>query len=103
AAIPNEKYRPDVYARAPRESDALLDIKRAKARRIVIDGAHAGHYFLEDARGVRLADFHNGENQRVEILRPTQTGRLYLRRVDDDKEFSLEPGPEVVALADLSP
>jgi hypothetical protein len=102
AAVPNEKYRPDVYARAPKATDALLDIRSARGRRLVIDGAHAGHYFLEDANGVRLADVHNAPGQSLSLVRPGPNGPIYLRRVDDDKEFVLDAGPEILALADLS-
>src|SRR5262249_16818720 len=87
AAVPNEKYRPDAYARAPKTTDALLDIRSARGRRLVIDGAHAGHYFLEDANGVRLADVHNAPGQSLSLVRPGPNGPIYLRRVDDDKEF----------------
>jgi hypothetical protein len=103
AAVPNEKYRPDVFARAPKTSDALLDVRAAKGRRLVIDGAHAAHYYLEDANGVRLADVHNAEGQSLSLVRPGPTGPIYVRRVDDDKEYVLDAAPEVLALADLTP
>ncbi len=102
AAVPNEKYRPDVYARPPHASEALLDITAARGRKLVIDGAHAGHYFLEDANGVRLADVHNAPGQTLSLVRPGPNGPVYLRRVDDDKEFVLDSAPEVLALADLT-
>lgn len=102
SAIPNERYRPDLHARAPRGGDLLLDLRRANGRRIEIDGKHAGHYYLEDARGVRIADVHNSANQSVSLIRPAPTGRAYLRHVDDDRELVIEPHPDVVAIADLN-
>jgi hypothetical protein len=102
AAVPNERYRPDVYARAPRGSDTLLDIRSGLRRRLVIDGKRAGHYFLEDARGVRVADVHNGPGQTLSLVRPGPTIPVYLRRAEDDREFLVSPAPEVLALADLS-
>jgi hypothetical protein len=102
AAIPNERYRPDVFALAPRGSDALLDIREGLKRRLEVDGRHAAHYLLEDARGVRLADFHNAPGQGVSLVRPSPSLRLYLRNVDEEHEYVVDPLPEVVALADLT-
>ena len=93
SAIPNERFRPDLHARAPRGGDLLLDLRRANGRRIDIDGKHAGHYYLEDARGVRIADIHNAPDQNLSILRPAPNGRVYLRNVDDDTEMVIEPRP----------
>src|SRR6185295_8048974 len=59
-------------------------------------------YYLEDSRGIRFADFHNGDDQRGYLLRPLSAGRLYLRRTSDDAEFVIPSSPQVVALADLS-
>ena len=102
AAVPNERYRPDVYARAPRGSDTLLDIQSGLQRRLVIEGKHAAHYYLEDARGVRIADVHNAPGQTLSLVRPGPAIPVYLRRADDEREFLVAPAPEVVALADLA-
>ncbi len=102
AAVPNERYRPDVYARAPLGSDALLDIRGGLRRRLVIDGKRAGHYYLEDARGVRVADVHNASGQTLSLVRPGPAIPIYLRRAEDDREFLVAPAPEVVALSDLA-
>jgi hypothetical protein len=106
ATVPNERYRPDVHARAPRGDGTLLDVRRARGRRLEIDGRHAGHYYLEDWRGVRVADVHNADGQDLSLIRPAPGGRVYLRRVDDDKEFVVPAGSsptDVITLADLSP
>ena len=63
--------------------------------------AHAAHYWLEDSRGVRLLDVHNGDGQAVHIVRPSPDGPIYVRRADDDTEFVLPRSPDVVSLADL--
>ncbi len=102
AAVPNEKYRPDVYARAPQGSDTLLDIRNGLQRRLVIEGKHAGHYILEDARGVRVADVHNAPGQTLSLVRPGPTIPIYLRTANDDREYLVSPGPQVLALADLA-
>lgn len=102
AAIPNERFRPEVWARPPRGSERLVDLAPGMGRRLTIDGAHGGRYLLEDHRGVRLADFHPAEGQAIQVLRPaTQGGRLYLRRLADDREYALPTDPDVVALTDL--
>ncbi len=106
ASVPNEKYRPDVHTRAPGSGDALLDLRRVRGRRLEIDGTHAGHYLLEDARGVRIADVHNAAGQTLSLVRPPPSGRVFLRRVDDDTELvvdSPDPLDDVVRVADLTP
>lgn len=101
-AIPNERFRPDVHIKAPADSDTLLDLRRGLGRRLDVDGAHAAHYWIEDERGVRLLDFHNGAGQAVHLVRPPPTGHVYLRREDDeDAEFTIPASPPVIELADL--
>jgi hypothetical protein len=103
AAIPNERFRPQVHARAPKDNDSLLAIGHRLGRRLEIDGQHAGHYVVEDARGVRLAETHTSPGTTVRLIRPAPSGREYVRRLDDDTEFVLPPDREIVALADLAP
>lgn len=100
-SIPNEKFRPEVHTRAPAGADALVDLRAARGRRLTIDGTHAGHYYLEDARGVRLADVHNTRGTDLYLVRPAPTGRAYLRRTSDDLELALPPGDEAVNVAAL--
>jgi hypothetical protein len=104
APIPNERFRPDVYARPPRSGSALVDLRGALHRRIEIDGSLGAHYLLEDERGVRILDFHNGGGQKVALVRPAVAGDLFLRRLDDSREYRLAAGaPDVVAIAGMSP
>jgi hypothetical protein len=104
AAIPNERYRPDVFARAPRAASALVDLRGGPGRYLQVDAsAEGGHYLFEDTRGVRLADFHNGHGHALSLLLPSGAGALYLRRTSDDQEFEIPPAPDVINLADLSP
>ncbi len=102
ASIPNERFRPEVHARPPRDSDVLVDVREGLARRIDIDGAHPGHYLLEDGRGVRLLDLHNSPGQAVHLVRPAPGGTTYLTRVDTPQEFAIPAVPDVVALASLT-
>lgn len=101
AAVPNERFRPDVHAKPPRGGGELLDLRSARSRRIEIDGRHAAHYFLEDARGVRVLDVHNAPGQTLAVVRPPPTSALFLRRVDDDRELAVPHSEDVVAVADL--
>lgn len=103
AAIPNERFRPDVHAKAPADSETLLDIRHGLSRHLDFDGAHAAHYWMEDELGVRLLDFHNAPGQRVRLVRPAPSGRVYLRRQDDDAEFTVPAWPDSIAFADLQP
>jgi len=103
ASIPNERYRPDIHARSPHGGDVLIDLRHVSGRRLEIDGKHAGRYFLEDSRGVRIADIHTAEGQSLSLLRPAPAGRTYLRRLGDGKEFIIESKNEIIALADLKP
>ncbi|MDP9034590.1 MAG: caspase family protein [Myxococcota bacterium] len=100
-AIPNERFRPNVHARPPQQSDTLLDLRHGLRRRLDIDGMHAGHYWIEDSRGVRLLDIHNGTDRTAHLLRPAPSGPVYVRRVADDAEFSIPLGADVVSLAEL--
>jgi hypothetical protein len=102
AAIANEKYRSEVFAHPPKNTDILMDLRNRTSARVDLRGARSDHYYLEDSRGIRFADFHNGEDQHAYLLRPLSAGRLYLRRSSDDSEFVIPSTPQVVALADLS-
>jgi len=103
--IPNERFRPDVYAKEPASGRNLLDLRTGLARRLELDGEHPGHYFIEDARGVRLADFHNARGQLLHVMRPPGAGPLYLRRLggqaEGDLEYVMDAAPAVLRLGDL--
>lgn len=99
-AIANEKYRPDVYVLPPRSTQTLLRL--SSTRQLVIDGARAAHYLLEDGRGVRVADVHNQMGETVRLVLP-DAARLYLRRTGDSTEFELPNQARVVELAALAP
>jgi len=102
AAIPNERFRPDVYARPPHGTDRLLDLRDALHRRVEIDGKRAGHYTLEDDLGVRVLDFHNAADQSVAIVRPAGHRDLFLRQVDNNQEYRLvADAKDVLTIEDL--
>ena len=102
ASIANEKYRSEVYARPPKDTEILMDLRNRLGARLDVRGARSDHYFLEDSRGIRFADFHNDVNQQAYLLKPLSAGRLYLRRTSDDVEYVIPSSPQVVALASLT-
>jgi hypothetical protein len=102
AAIANQRFRPEVYARPPSGSGTLVELGEGLKRRIEVDGGAAAHYVLEDHLGVYLAEFHNAPDERVALVRSAQSGRLYLGRAADGKEYVIEPELETVSTRTLA-
>jgi hypothetical protein len=103
AAIPNERLRPDVFARPPQGSAQLIDLRPGLGRTLVLGPeARAGHYLLEDRAGNRLLDFHNAPGRPVRILRPGQDP-VFLRHVQTGNEYQVGAGEGEVQIAQLSP
>ena len=100
-AIPNERYRPEVFWRPPRGDAALVDLRGALARRVEIPATDHGRYFLEDPQGVRLADFHNGRSLPLRVIRPGQAPHLYLHRARDHREFVLQADAPVLRTSEM--
>lgn len=106
AGIANERFRPDVHARAPAAGDpVLVDVRKAQAKRIEIDGRHAGHYIVEDSKGVRHAELHSAPGQAISLVRPSDD-KLYILRAGAaagaaEREYAVSPDAEIVALASL--
>lgn len=102
ADIVNERFRPQIVARAPAGDDTLLDLRRRRGRELRIEGQEAAaHYLLEDVQGVRLLDFHGTAQTPVHLIRPAVVGPLYLRRLADGAERTIPPGDQVVHLETL--
>jgi hypothetical protein len=104
--IPNDRFRPDVYAREPATGQVLLDLRAGLARCLELDGGHPGHYFIEDTRGVRLADFNSARGQPLHVIRLAADGPLYLRKLSEqsngaDVEYVLDAAPAVLRFEDL--
>jgi hypothetical protein len=98
-SVPNELFRPEVFARPPPGGGVtLLDLRPALGARIEVDSPRPGHRYLEDPAGVRWADFHNAGTLR--LLRPV-AGRLYLRRAAGDREQVVPEGSGVVRTSQL--
>ncbi|HVJ20273.1 MAG TPA: caspase family protein [Polyangiaceae bacterium] len=103
ASVANERYRPDVYVRPPKNTDVLVDLSPKLGARIDFSGARGDHHLLEDERGVRYADFHNDGGKAGYLLKPRTGGKLYLRRLSDENEVVVPLAPAVVTVAELAP
>jgi hypothetical protein len=101
ASVPNDRFRPDVYVKQPTSGPAIMDLRPGLARRLELTGAHPGHYLVEDARGVRIADFHNAAGQSLHLIRPANTTQMFLRRVGDGVEYVMDTAPPVLRFEDL--
>jgi hypothetical protein len=103
AAIANERFRPQVLARPPRDGDLLLDLRARRETELRFGAADErdAHYLLEDAQGVRLLDFHPTAAAPVHLVRPSGQGALYLRRVADGAERLVPRADGVVQLDQL--
>lgn len=100
--IVNDRFRPHVFARAPRDGGVLLDLRARRDRGLRFDGAEVGaHYLLEDAGGVRLLDFHGSSSTPVQLVRPVGEGPLYLRRLADGTERVVPQAEGIVRLSAL--
>jgi hypothetical protein len=99
AAIPNERFRPDVYARPPTSTAQFLDLRASLARHVVLPPGR--HYILESGAGVRVAELHNAAPAR--LLRPMLLQPLFVRAPEGDEEFLLSAAPDVIDLATLKP
>ena len=104
-AIPNERFRPEIYEKPPVSAAQLIDLRGVSGRRLRLDAtAKDDHYLLEDGLGRRLADFHNASGHELRMLLPSGGQDLYLKRVGvNETEFAIPATPDMVSLADLSP
>lgn len=101
AAIPNERFRPDLYARPPAASELLLDLRPAIERHVIVPGG--AHFVLESADGVRLADLHGTAGRTLRVGRPRLAPPLYLREAGSALEFQIPAAPDGIALSMLEP
>jgi len=102
ADVTNERFRPQVFARAPSDSDLLVDLRGRAEHELRFEGPLANaHYLLEDGQGVRLLDFHGTAAAPMHLMRPPGEGLLYLRRLPDGGERTIPHVDAVVALAEL--
>lgn len=85
--LPNDQYRPKVYARAPKESDAtLLRLKAASGPWLQLPATPGRRMTFRNANGVRLLDLHKDDQGSLRLLlpaRPDSVECLVLERSPD--------------------
>jgi len=101
AAIDDPNLRLRVFFRAPAmRADAALMENRALAVQafVQVEPEHSDKYYIEDARGLRVADFHPSREQSMEIALLGQAP-FFLRT--DEREAVLEAPSGPVSLKDF--
>ncbi len=87
-AIPNPRFRPAVYARAPSGHPALLELAPDRGHRFNLGPGVQKHLYLEDAAGERILDLHPDAAQTVELLIPSDRP-LFLRESRSGVEYPI--------------
>ena len=104
--VRNDRYRPEILARAPSNGDdVLLDLRDALGGRVRFAGGLAGRHVLEDGLGVRWADVHPGPRQELTLAIPTKPwggNTVFVESLADNSEYRLKSGADV-DLADVKP
>ncbi len=92
SGIRNQRFRPDVYMRAPRSDTTrpIMDMRSSRACSLTIPAKTAGRFSLESSDGVRLLDLHADTYASVTLWIPGHL-RVYVRDVRRGKEYLLEP------------
>ena len=105
-AVRNDRYRPEILARAPSNGDdVLLDVRDAVAGRVRFGAGLAGRQVLEDGLGVRWADVHPGPRQNLTLALPAEpwgSHVLFVASLADNTEYRVTEGSDV-DLAGLKP
>jgi hypothetical protein len=103
-SIPNRQFRPAFFAWKPTDqkvaAQGLLSLKDSVGDRLYIGPGYSHHFYIEDANGVRLLDFHAAKSQELALLLPTYRP-LYLHHPLAQQEMSLPP-QRVITLRTLS-
>ena len=108
--VRNERFRPQIFARAPRAGGAdLVDLGAnggaGAAAEVRIDAGGSRRQALEDALGVRWADLHPAAGQVVTLRLPAVAwadGPFFLRATDGDLEYRV-PARQSSRLSALEP
>lgn len=98
-AVRNDRYRPEILARAPSNGDdVLLDVRDAVAGRVRFGAGMAGRQVLEDGLGVRWADVHPGPLQNLTLALPAEPWGnhvLFVESLADNTEYRVTEGADV--------
>jgi hypothetical protein len=92
-AVRNERFRPRVLARPPRQGDAvLIELPAATGGLMRLGGGRSGRHVLEDGLGVRWLDLHPGPHQPLTLAFPGQRWggeTFFLRSLASSAEYRL--------------
>ncbi len=103
-AVPNPRFRPKVFTKAPGGIDPrkaiLMDLRATRGDRLDVGPHVSAHLFVEDEIGIRLADFRPTRGHKLRLILPTRRP-LYVRYSDHDEEVELPSGRHL-DLASLS-
>jgi hypothetical protein len=99
-AIPNPRFRPEFFSQPQRDRPAnqavLADLRSVRGRRVVFGPKMSRHYYVENDRGLRLADLHPHQGS-VTLLVPGGEA-LFVREVGGGRrELALAPASGLVA------
>jgi hypothetical protein len=98
-AVRNDRYRPEILARAPSNGDdVLVDVRDAVAGRVRFGAGVAGRQVLEDGLGVRWADVHPGPLQNLTLALPAEpwgSHELFVESLASDAEYRVREGADV--------
>ena len=95
AEIENARFRPAFFSQPPSQSDdLLLDLGQVQTDRLHISAPMDDHLFVEDHLGRRLVDIHPSPRQAV-VLHLPRRRPIFVRRVNDQKEWELPKGRDV--------
>jgi hypothetical protein len=109
-SVRNERFRPQIFARAPRAGGADLvdlgaNVGAGPAAEVRIDAGGSRRQALEDALGVRWADLHPAAGRVVTLRLPVVAwadGPFFLRATDGDLEYRV-PARQSSRLSALEP
>lgn len=105
AAILNQRLRPTSFAKPPKAAGAagamLADLRSPMGDRLTVGPGFSQRIYVEDDRGVRLADLHPGAGQRMELLLPEHRP-MFVRHPDGGLEAEIPGGKKDVILGSLT-
>jgi len=92
-AIENPRFRPDFIVQPPggprgELSHGLLEWSRGQAS-LEVDSADLGHFYVETASGIRVADIHAARGQTLDLYLPTERP-LFVRSHDEATEYEVD-------------
>ena len=103
--IPNARYRPAVFARAPGGAElskaTIVDIGDRSDSRLRVGPGVDEHLYVEDSRGNRISDLHPSSDLVVDLVLPASRP-VFVREARTAREYQVDQAG-IVALARISP